>query len=143
MVRSEAQPGSTRAGNKRPKENSSEGTTAGDKPSSHKKHATQRDQIEGDPHRLDFHAENQQQVLLLQEAPVDGKQPEPQPASEEDALSIAGSRSDHGDAASAKPHEEKTGHKASNISPLHWVQFNCLLEHRDKVTMGIWATNVN
>ena len=134
MVRSEAQSGSSRAGTKRPKDNSSEGTPPGPKPSSHKKQAPQRDHIEGEPQRLAFHAENQQNVLLLQEAPVDGKQPEPQPASEEDALSIAGSRSDHGDAASAKPHEEKTGHKASNISPLHWVQFNCPLEHRNKVT---------
>ena len=137
MVRSEAQPGSSRAGNKRPKDTSSEGTSPGPKPSSHKKPATQREQVEGDPQRLAFNAENQHSVLLLPEAPVDDKQPGPQPASEEDALSIAGSRSDHGDAASAKPHEETTGHKASNISPLHWVQFNCPLEHRDKVTLEV------
>ena len=141
MPRSEAQPDSSRAGTKRPKDNSSEGTPPGPKPSSHKKQAPQRDQFEGEPQRLAFHAENQQSVLLLPEAPVDDKQPEPQPASEEDALSIAGSRSDHGDAASAKPHEETTGHKASNISPLHWVQFNCPLEHRDKVTLEVKTAN--
>ena len=143
MVRSEAQPGSTRAGNKRPKDNSSEGTSPGHKPSSHKKHATQRDQIEGDPKRLELNAENQQGVLLLAEAPAHDKQPESQPASEVDAVSVAGSRSDHGEAAPAKTHEENTGHNASNAAPLHWVQFNCPPEHRGKVTLETWAINVN
>ena len=54
-----------------------------------------------------------------------------------DTLSIVGSLSDHGSAASAKLHEEINGHKASNTAPLHWVQFNCPPEHRDKITMGI------
>ena len=80
MVRSEAQPGSSRAGNKRPKDKSSEGTSPGHKPSSHKKPATQREQVEGDPQRLEFNAENQQGVLLLPEAPAHDKQPESQPA---------------------------------------------------------------
>ena len=87
MPRSEAQPDSSRAGTKRPQDNLSKDTPPGSKPRGHKKPAPQRDQIEGEPQRLAFHAENQQSVLLLPEAPVDDKQPEPQPASEEDAHS--------------------------------------------------------
>ena len=119
MVRSEAQPGSSRAGNKRPKDKSSEGTSPDPRPSSHKKPATQREQVEGDPKRLELSAENQQGVLLLAESPARDKQPESQPASEVDAISVAGSRSDHGEAAPAKTHEENTGYKASSAAPLH------------------------
>ena len=118
MVRSEAQSGSQRAGAKRLKDKSSEGTSPGPKPSSHKRPATQREQVEGDPQRLEFNAENQQGVLLLSEAPAHDKQPESQPASEVDAISVAGSRSDHGDAAPAKTHEENTGYKASNAAQI-------------------------
>ena len=143
MARSEAQSGSQRAGTKRLKDKSSEGTSPDPRPSSHKKPATQREQVEGDPKRLELSAENQQGVLLLSEAPAHDKQPESQPASEVDAVSVAGSRSDHGDAAPAKTHEENTGYKASNAAPLHWVQFNCPPEYRGKVTLETWAVNVN
>ena len=51
--------------------------------------------------------------------------------------------SDHGSAAAAKLHEEVDAHRANNTAPLHWVQFNCPPEFRDKVTMGLWAINVN
>ena len=143
MARSETQSGSQRAGAKRLKDKSSEETSPDPRPSSHKKPATQREQVEGDPKRLELSADNQQGVLLLAEAPAHDKQPESQPASEVDALSVAGSRSDHGEAVSAKTHEEKTGHQASNLAPLHWVQFNCPFEHRDKITLEVWANNVN
>ena len=143
MARSETQSGSQRAGTKRLKDKSSEGTSPDPRPSSHKKPATQREQVEGDPKRLELSAENQQGVLLLAEAPAHDKQPESQPASEVDAVSVAGSRSDHGEAAPAKTHEESTGHNASNAAPLHWVQFNCPPEYRGKVTLEVWAINVN
>ena len=62
MPRSEAQPDSSRAGTKRPQDNLSKDTPPGSKPRGHKKPAPQRDQIEGEPQRLAFHAENQQSV---------------------------------------------------------------------------------
>ena len=67
----------------------------------------------------------QQNVQGQQEPPVVEMQPEPQPAPDGDTLSIVGSLSEHGSAASAKLHEEIDAHRANNTAPLHWVQFNC------------------
>ena len=85
----------------------------------------------------------QQNVQGQQEPPVVDMQPEPQPAPDGDTLSIVGSLSDHGSAASAKLHEEINGRRASNTAPLHWVQFNCPPEFRDKVTMGIYGQSMS
>ena len=111
MARSEAQSGPSKAGNKRPQDKSSKETPPSARPRSSKQAEAQREQIEGEPQRLTFHADSQQNVQGQKEPPVVDMQPEPQPAPEMDRVSILSDLSDHGSAASAKLHEEINGHK--------------------------------